>query len=57
MAGREVYKHLAPLEPEHRFGSRFAVATSMAHPRQTAIAKAQAREYTPCPHLPPLQIR
>jgi len=21
---------------------------------QTAIAKAQAREYTPCPHLPPL---
>jgi hypothetical protein len=26
----------------------------MVHPRQTAIAKAQAREYTPCPHLPPL---
>ena len=24
---------------------------------QTAIAKAQEREYTPCPHLPPLTIK
>ena len=51
---REVYKHLTLPEPEHRFGSRLAAATSVVHsPTNSYCQRASAGIYS-VPSLAPL---
>ena len=54
VVGREVYKHLAPLEPEHRFGSRFAAATSMVQPPTNSYCQSASAGIYSVPSLAPL---
>ena len=42
MIGREVYKHLAPLEPEHRWLRGHHLTTAV-----TAMTPPNAHHYTP----------
>ena len=39
VVGREVYKHLAPLEPEHRFARALPLRQAWPTPRQTLLPK------------------
>ena len=54
MVGRDVYKDLAPLEPEHRFGSRFAAATSMVQPPTNSYCQSASAGIYSVPSLAPL---
>ena len=54
MVCREVYKHLAHLEPEHRFGSRFAAATTMVQPPTNSYCQSASAGIYSVPSLAPL---